>query len=121
MRPFVTIIPNAATCCALVYVGAQSLKGLKEINWEKPVEVWTTFFAIAVMGFTYSIFNGITFSFIAFTMIQLTLAAAKALADAQPALARFFKPTEGTDCSLPSPIMIFLSIIFVFRYRYLDA
>ena len=116
-----TIIPDAATCCALVYVGAQSLRGLSAINWDKPVEVWTTFFTIAIMGFTYSIFNGITFGFIAFTLIQLTLAAAKVLADAQPALARFFKPSEGTDCSLPSPIMVFLSIIFVFRYRFLDA
>ncbi len=29
IRPFVAIIPDAATCCALVYVGACAIRGLK--------------------------------------------------------------------------------------------
>ena len=73
------------------------------------------------MGFTYSIFNGITFGFIAFSIIQLTLAGAAAAAEKVPALARFLKPAAGTDTSLPHPLMVVLSIFFVFRYRYLGA
>ena len=43
VRPFVSIIPDAATCCALVYVGVQSIKALKDLEWEKPVQVWCAF------------------------------------------------------------------------------
>ena len=35
--------------------------------------------------------------------------------------AALFKPAAGTDTSLPHPIMVVISIFFVFRYRYLGA
>jgi len=125
VAPFVGIIPDAATCCALVYVGVCSMRGLTDadggVNFADPIQLWVTFLTIAIMGFTYSIFNGITFGFIAFSIIQLTLAGAAALSEKVPALARFLKPAAGTDTSLPHPLMVVLSSFFVFRYRYLGA
>lgn len=73
------------------------------------------------MGFTYSIFNGICFAFIAYSFIQLILAAAAAASARFPATARWLKPKEGTNCDLPHPIMVVMSIFFVFRFRYLGA
>ena len=35
--------------------------------------------------------------------------------------AALFKPAAGTDTSLPHPLMVVISIFFVFRYRYLGA
>lgn len=81
------------------------------------MQVWCTFLTIAIMGFTYSIFNGICFSMIAFCLIQITLNLAHRLSEAVPRLAPYFKPTE--DHSLPHPLMVVMSIFFVFRFRYL--
>ena len=36
-------------------------------------------------------------------------------------LAKYFKPAAGVDTTLPHPLMVVLSIFFVFRYRYLGA
>jgi len=52
VRPFVEIIPNAATCLALVWVGVCSLKSLREIDWESPVQLFCTFLTVAIMGYT---------------------------------------------------------------------
>jgi hypothetical protein len=168
VAPFVVIIPNAATCAALVYVGVLSLASIRSLDFDNMMHLWTAFLTIvrralrnggdpantraspptetpltrahplppqAIMGFTYSIFNGITFGFITFSFIQLCgsrpcarlrcsppttltrpsppllrphriLAAADAASARVPALARWLKPVEGTDCSLPHPIMI---------------
>lgn len=57
VRPFVAIIPNAATACALIYVGVCSFKGLREINLGSSVQLWCTFLTVAIMFATYSIFN----------------------------------------------------------------
>ncbi len=52
VRPFVEIIPDAATCCALVWVGVCSLKALREIDWDSPVQLLCTFLCVSIMGFT---------------------------------------------------------------------
>ena len=52
VRPFVEIIPDAATCCALVWVGVCSLKSLREIDWDSPVQLFCTFLTVSIMGFT---------------------------------------------------------------------
>jgi AGZA family xanthine/uracil permease-like MFS transporter len=121
VAPFVLIIPNAATCCALVYVGVVSLAGVRALDFDNAMHLWVGFLTIAIMGFTYSIFNGICFGFIAYSFIQLILAAAEAVSAKFPAVARWLKPREGTDCSLPHPVMAIMSIFFVFRFRYLGA
>ena len=96
VRPFVEIIPDAATCCALVWVGVCSLKALREIDWDSPVQLFCTFLTVAVMGFTYSIFNGITFGFIAFTFIQITAWCAAQVAEGNTGYGKLLFGAAGT-------------------------
>lgn len=51
------------------------------INFKDPLHLWTAFLTIAIMGFTYSIFNGICFGFIAYAFIKLIRAAADYFAE----------------------------------------
>ena len=63
--------------------------------------------------------QGITFGFIAFSFIQLIMWTAAKVSEKVPALAPYLKPGEKEDTSLPHPLMVVLSIFFIFRYRYL--
>ena len=38
-----------------------------------------------------------------------------------PATARWLRPREGTNCDLPHPIMVGMSVLFVLRLRFFDA
>jgi AGZA family xanthine/uracil permease-like MFS transporter len=51
VQPFVGIIPDAATTCALVMVGVLSVVALKDVNFEDFTDQLTAFFTIATMGF----------------------------------------------------------------------
>jgi AGZA family xanthine/uracil permease-like MFS transporter len=55
VQPFVGIIPDAATTCALVMVGVHSISALKDVNFEDFTDQLTAFFTIATMEFTYSV------------------------------------------------------------------
>jgi AGZA family xanthine/uracil permease-like MFS transporter len=68
--PFIAIIPSAATTCALVMVGVHSLKGVNDINFNDFIDQLAAFFTIAIMGFTYSIANGICAGFIFFSWMR---------------------------------------------------
>jgi len=48
--PFVAVIPDAATCCALVMVGVFSLEGVRDINFDDICDSLPAFFTIATMG-----------------------------------------------------------------------
>ena len=52
------IIPDSATCCALVMVGVHSFAMCKDLNYDDFIDMMTAFLTIATMGFTYSIANG---------------------------------------------------------------
>ena len=88
--PFVAVIPDAATTCALVMVGVFSLQGVLDINFgdicgtepdagstERSLshtrhspspDYLPAFFTIMTMAFTYSIANGICAGFIWFSV-----------------------------------------------------
>lgn len=70
VAPFVAVIPDAATTCALVMVGVFSLEGVREINFDDICDQLAAFFCIATMGFTYSIANGICTGFIFFSWMR---------------------------------------------------
>ena len=53
VQPFVNLIPDAATTCALVMVGVFSLSSVQAINFKDSIDQLTAFFIIATMGFTY--------------------------------------------------------------------
>jgi AGZA family xanthine/uracil permease-like MFS transporter len=119
VAPFVGIIPDAATTCALVFVGVCSLEGVRAINWDDFVEVWVAFTTIAIMGFTYSIANGICFAFIGYAFLQSLRWSWQAACDrlGRPQ----WKLEAGTNCALPHPLLVVLAIFMVFRFRYLGA
>jgi len=69
--PIASLVPNAATSAALIYVGALMIVSLKDIEWENPEISIPAFLTITVMAFSYSISNGIGIGVIACTIIKL--------------------------------------------------
>jgi len=99
--PFVSIIPGCATTMALVYVGVCSMQSLTakggDIDFNDPLHLWTTFLSVAIMGFTYSIFNGICFSFLAYAFIKIVRAGGNYFAE-RPSHVQFV--LKAAACSL---------------------
>lgn len=69
--PIASLVPNAATSAALIYVGALMIVSLKDIEWENPEIFIPAFLTITVMAFSYSISNGIGIGVIAYTIIKI--------------------------------------------------
>lgn len=124
LQPFVGIIPDAATMPALVVVGALSLPDVKHIDFNDVAISWPAFLGIAMMGFTYSIANGICAMFIFYSFMQIVRWGYQGLV--LRARARFswfpLKPLEeGTNLNFPHPLMIIMSVFMVIRFAYLGA
>jgi AGZA family xanthine/uracil permease-like MFS transporter len=119
VAPFVLIIPDAATACALIIVGVLSMDGVRDINWHDFNEAFASFLTIAFMGFTYSIANGISAGFISWSFLQIVRWAWQFFAKKvnRPA----WGLPEGTNCDFPHPLMVIFSIFMVLRFRYLGA
>ena len=114
--PFVAVIPDAATTCALVMVGVFSLEGVRDINFDDITESLPAFFTIMTMGFTYSIANGICAGFIWFAFMRTVRFSYQKIAlKVRPAAAY---PAE-TDCAFPHPLMIIIAIFCAVRFAYL--
>ena len=114
--PFVAVIPDAATTCALVMVGVFSLEGVRDINFDDITEALPAFFTIATMGFTYSIANGICAGFIWFAFMRTVRFCFQKIAlKVRPAAAY---PAE-TDCTFPHPLMIIIACFCAVRFAYL--
>lgn len=115
--PFISIIPDAATTCALVMVGVFSLSSIQHVNFNDIVDSVTAFLTIAIMGFTYSIANGISIGFIFFTWMRT-------LRWVQFKVCTYlnkpeYGPKEGLETDLPHPLMTVMGIFMVFRFKYL--
>ena len=114
--PFVQIIPDAATTCALVMVGVYSLQEIRHLNFDDPIDLLSAFFTISIMGFTYSISNGICVGFIFYAFMKTTRFVFQKLAlKLRPSLAY----EEGVDCELPHPIMFLIAGFSAVRFQYL--
>ena len=70
LSPLVAIVPSAATSPALVAVGIMMLSSFKEINWDVLEDAIPAFFSAIVMGFCYSISDGIATGFIAYCIVK---------------------------------------------------
>jgi len=115
--PFVEIIPSSATTCALVMVGVYSLDGVRDINFDDPIDAFAAFFTIMTMGFTYSIANGICAGFIFYSFMKVVrFCSQQAALKLRPAWA--FE--ESLDCKLPHPLMIVLACFMAIRFAYLE-
>lgn len=58
LAPFFSIIPNAATVCALVLVGVMSMGSLQGIDWDDHLVAYPTAVSIFVMAASVNITNG---------------------------------------------------------------
>jgi len=71
--PLLSIIPAIATAPALILVGVFMMKPVLKINWSKFDDAIPAFFGMVLIPLTYSITQGIIWSFIAWTIIKIAL------------------------------------------------
>ena len=82
---------------ALIIVGSFMLKSIRKIDWDNFTESFPAFLTIIIMPLTFSITEGISFGFIAYTFLKLV---------------------TGKIKEVPPLIYIF-SILFILRYIFL--
>jgi AGZA family xanthine/uracil permease-like MFS transporter len=69
--PVIAIIPGAATCGALVYVGYLMISEVSEINWGDLLEGLPSFLTVAGIPMTYSMSSGIGLGFIGYVVVAV--------------------------------------------------
>ncbi|MBM6676783.1 NCS2 family permease [Olsenella uli] len=67
--PLISMVNEATTCGALVFVGFLMMTDVADIDWTDLLEGLPAFFIVAGVPFTYSISNGIGFGFIAYVIV----------------------------------------------------
>ncbi|MBN1301972.1 MAG: NCS2 family permease [Melioribacteraceae bacterium] len=71
--PLLSIVPAIATAPALILVGAFMMKPVLRINWSNLDDAVPAFVGMVLIPLTYSITQGIIWSFISWTVIKLVL------------------------------------------------
>ena len=69
--PLFLTIPSFATAPALIVVGFLMMQQVTKIDWQDLTEAIPCFCCITMMGFAYSISDGIAFGIISFTVLKL--------------------------------------------------
>ena len=77
--PLFLTIPSFATAPALIVVGFLMMQQVTKIDWADLTEAIPCFCCITMMGFAYSISDGIAFGVISFTVLKLLTGKAKDL------------------------------------------
>ncbi len=94
LSPLFLAIPSFATAPALIVVGFLMMQQLKDINWTDLVTAIPCFICITMMGFAYSISDGIAFGIISYVVLHLLTGRTKSM----------------------SPLMYILAVLFVLKY-----
>lgn len=94
LTPLFLTIPAFATAPALIIVGFLMMQQVSHIDWSDMTKAIPCFACITMMGFAYSISDGIAFGFITYTILHVLTGKAKEL----------------------SWLMYVLSILFVLKY-----
>ena len=94
LTPLFLTIPAFATAPALIIVGFLMMQQVSRIAWDDITKAIPCFACITMMGFAYSISDGIAFGFITYTILHVLTGKAKEL----------------------SWLMYVLSILFVLKY-----
>lgn len=94
LTPLFLTIPAFATAPALIIVGFLMMQQVSHIEWSDMTKAIPCFACITMMGFAYSISDGIAFGFITYTILHVLTGKAKEL----------------------SWLMYVLSILFVLKY-----
>ncbi|CAM3167318.1 NCS2 family permease [Paenibacillus lupini] len=76
LSPVVALVPAAATNAALIIVGVLMLQSVKEIDFSDMVYAIPSFLTLALMPFTYSIANGISFGIVTYVVLATVANAA---------------------------------------------
>jgi len=71
LAPLVGAIPPAATAPALIIVGSMMMTTIKEIQWTDPVVAIPAFLTMMTIPLTFSIANGLSFGFCAYTLLKV--------------------------------------------------
>ncbi|MBN9383826.1 MAG: NCS2 family permease [Chitinophagaceae bacterium] len=71
LAPLLSMVPAIATAPALVLVGVFMIRPVVKIDWLRLDEAIPAFLAMVLIPFTYSITQGITWGFLAWTVMQL--------------------------------------------------
>ena len=94
LSPLFLTVPSFATAPALIVVGFLMMQQLKDIHWNNLIEAVPCFICFTMMGFAYSISDGIAFGVISWVVLHL--------------LCR--------DRSDTSVLMYVLAVIFILKY-----
>lgn len=73
LSPILSVIPSIATAPALILVGVFMMKPVTKINWAKFDDAIPAFLGMILIPLTYSITQGIIWSFISWTVIKSIL------------------------------------------------
>ena len=92
--PLFLTIPSFATAPALIVVGFLMMQQVTKIDWTDLTEAIPCFCCITMMGFAYSISDGISFGIISYTILKLITGKTEDL----------------------SPLMYILSVLFILKY-----
>lgn len=69
--PATDTVYSPVTAMALVFVGAMMMKSLKDIEWDDPIVLISSFVTVISMVLMYSISDGIIFGFTSYTLMML--------------------------------------------------
>ena len=94
LTPLFLTIPSFATAPALIVVGFLMMQQVTKIDWEDLTDAIPCFVAITMMGFAYSISDGISFGIITYVIQHILTGKTKDL----------------------SPLMYILAVLFVLKY-----
>lgn len=69
ISPLIALVPGSATAAALIIVGVLMMQSVKEIDFSDMVYAIPAFLTLALMPFTYSIANGISFGIVSYVLL----------------------------------------------------
>ncbi|RIX60497.1 NCS2 family permease [Paenibacillus nanensis] len=69
LSPLVALVPGSATAAALIIVGVLMMQSVKDIDFSDMVHAIPAFLTLALMPFTYSIANGISFGIVSYVLL----------------------------------------------------
>lgn len=90
VSPLFLTIPSFATAPALIVVGFLMMQQVADINWKDLVEAIPCFVCITMMGFAYSISEGISFGIISYVVLHLLTGKTKGMSVLMYVLAGLF-------------------------------
>ena len=71
LSPIAQLVPGCATAAALIWVGVLMMSGVKNIEWNDPIEALVAFVTFIIMCLGYSISKGIGYGIIVYVLASI--------------------------------------------------